>query len=239
VHPVLLAIGPFEVRSYAVAVLAAFAVAAVVRRAEVARLGYDAHPGHPWVGAAAIVGGVVGSKVGMVLFEPWADLGGLVTGLLSLDLTGKTVLGGLLGGWAGVELAKRRVGIGFSTGDGFAVALPLGQAIGRIGCLLEGCCHGAPTDGPIAIRLHDAWRHPVQLYEAVLDVLVAVVLWSAKGLAPGARFRLWVLAYALIRFALDPLRGDAALPVGPLTALQWACLATAASVGAGLLRRVR
>src|SRR5688572_6463047 len=124
-HPVLVSVGPIEVRSYAVAVLAAFVVAGLVRRAEVARLGYDAHPGHPWIGAAAIVGGVVGSKVGMVLFEPWPDL----PALLSLDLAGKTVLGALLGGWAGVELAKWRLGIGFSTGDGFAVALPLGQAI--------------------------------------------------------------------------------------------------------------
>jgi phosphatidylglycerol:prolipoprotein diacylglycerol transferase len=129
------------------------------------------------------------------------------------------------------------VGIGFSTGDGFAVAVPLGQAVGRLGCLLEGCCYGAPTDGPVAIWLHGAWRHPVQLYEAGADVLAAGLLASARGWAPGVRFRVWVLLYALVRFALDPLRGDATLPIGPLTALQWACLATAALVAAGLLRR--
>jgi hypothetical protein len=56
--------------------------------------------------------------------------------------TGKSVLGALLGGYAGVELAKHALGLRAATGDLFALVAPLGIGIGRVGCLLHGCCLG-------------------------------------------------------------------------------------------------
>jgi prolipoprotein diacylglyceryltransferase len=50
-------------------------------------------------------------------------------------------MAGLIGGYIGVELANKRVGITESTGDAFAVAVPLAQAVGRVGGLLNGCFH--------------------------------------------------------------------------------------------------
>ena len=56
--------------------------------------------------------------------------------------TGKTILGALLGGYAGVEVAKKLTGYAQATGDWFAVIAPVGIVLGRVGCLLHGCCLG-------------------------------------------------------------------------------------------------
>ena len=82
---------------------------------------------------------------------------------------GKTIVGGLLGGWIAVEITKRIRGIHSRTGDLFAVPLCIGIAVGRIGCLLAGLAddtYGTPTSLPWAINFGDGIpRHPTQLYE--------------------------------------------------------------------------
>ncbi|MEQ1502390.1 MAG: prolipoprotein diacylglyceryl transferase family protein [Myxococcota bacterium] len=229
--PVLVRVGPVELHGYAVCVVLAFVVGGWIRSREVRRLGYDAAPGHAWVSVGALLGAMVGAKLGLVLF------GGMVVedawrGLWSVDFTGKTVLGGIAGGWLGVELAKKAVGHRGSTGDGFAVALLVGQAIGRFGCLLEGCCYGIPWDGPWAVAIAGAARHPVQLYEAGLDLVVAAWLVARRdaGWPAGHTFRRAVVGYAVVRALLDPLRGDGRWMWGPASAVQWACLGAAAVI---------
>jgi len=85
--------------------------------------------------------------------------------------------------------------------DYFAVAVPIGHAIGRVGCFITGCCAGVPP-------------HPVQLYEAAGLALIA---WSCRatlrrveaGQVPqGSAFWLYLLFYGALRVALDPLRAD-------------------------------
>jgi phosphatidylglycerol:prolipoprotein diacylglycerol transferase len=108
------------------------------------------------------------------------------------------LLGAALAGWA---FARRR-GLSFVRGaDYFAVAVPIGHAIGRVGCFVTGCCAGHPP-------------HPVQLYESAGLVLIA---WSCRvalgrveaDKAPrGSAFWLYLLLYGLLRVALDPLRAD-------------------------------
>jgi prolipoprotein diacylglyceryltransferase len=90
-----------------------------------------------------------GAVLGAHLFELPADLLGWAApspealahpgGTMIL---GRTVLGGLLGGWLAVEWKKRRLGYVGATGDGFAMPLALGLTFGRIGCTLTGCCQG-------------------------------------------------------------------------------------------------
>lgn len=221
-----LEIGPWSVPAYGLFVLLGFAVAYGVRRSEIRRLGYDHHPGHVWVGVGGLIGAVVGSKLGLVLFEPLSELGRVLWSALSFDFTGKTVIGGIAGGYAGVEVAKRWVGIRWSTGDAYALALPLGQAIGRLGCVFHGCCYGTPWNGPWSVYVHDQWRHPTPLYEVGLDFVLAGLVFALRDrVGPaGQLFRLYLIGYAAIRFALDPLRADGAVLWGPLSGVQWATL---------------
>jgi phosphatidylglycerol:prolipoprotein diacylglycerol transferase len=115
---------------------------------------------------------------------------------------GFVFFGGLAGaGLAGFVFARVR-GLDFLRGaDYFGVAIPIGHAIGRIGCFFEGCCHGKPP-------------HPVQLYEAaglaLLAGAVRVVLGrvEAGALPRGAAFRAYLFGYGALRLLLDPLRGD-------------------------------
>lgn len=226
-RPTLFTLGPISVGSYALSMALAFALALSVRRMESRRLGYTHDPRHRWVGVGALLGAVVGAKLGMLLFQPLDDFHQTLARMASLDFTGKTVIGGLMGGYVGVEVAKRLVGITRSTGDAFAVAVPLGQCVGRIGCFLHGCCYGTPSRGPLSVEMAGAHRHPTQLYEAALDLGLAAALYAVRKTPrpEGHLFRRYLVGYALIRFALEPWRGDPTVHVGPLTLVQVVCLA--------------
>lgn len=238
-HPVLFSLGGLAVPSYAFFVALGLLVAWRIRRGEVARLGYEATPGHAWVGLGALVGAAVGSKLGMALYA--ADFAEMWARMLDWDFTGKTVVGGIGGGWLGVELTKRLVGVRHSTGDAFAVALPVAQAFGRVGCLMHGCCPGVAWEGPGAVMVGGVSRMPTPLFEAAGDLALGALLWSLR-LAPrpaGTLFRYYIVGYAVVRFGTEFLRDDAQVRVAGLSSVQWVCLATILGLGGWLWGRGR
>ncbi len=107
-----------------------------------------------------------------------------------------------------------------------SLGLAAGHALGRIGCFLQGCCHGRAASGPFAFQYppmgyaHDAEGHvinrllavpvyPVQLFESLGNAVLAVVLFFAlRRLRPGRTAALYMIAYGSMRFALEFLRGD-------------------------------
>jgi phosphatidylglycerol:prolipoprotein diacylglycerol transferase len=118
------------------------------------------------------------------------------------------------------------------------------HAFGRLGCFLAGCCYGKPTDLPWGVAFRDprsmipaellgARLHPVQLYEAAADLVVAWVLFRVvavtdeKGLRPGLAAAGYLAAYAVLRSSLELVRADTLPFLGPLTQGQ--------ALGAGLL----
>ena len=91
--------------------------------------------------------------------------------------TGKSVLGALLGGYAGVELAKHALGHRAATGDLFSLVAPLGIGIGRVGCLLHGCCLGERC-APAWWTLRDAQgvaRWPAVPLELAFNIAAIVI----------------------------------------------------------------
>jgi phosphatidylglycerol:prolipoprotein diacylglycerol transferase len=158
-------------------------------------------------------------------------LGGLVGANLAQWLTtgsgGKSVLGGIAGGYLAVAVCKRYLGIRRPTGDLFAVALSAGEAVGRFGCFFGGCCYGVPTAVPWAVYQHGAWRHPTQLYLALIALLILTVLLWIDRRAPlpenGLLFVQGTL-YTFGRFLVEFFRDGISLALG-LTTAQWACLA--------------
>ncbi|MFL5319826.1 MAG: prolipoprotein diacylglyceryl transferase [Myxococcaceae bacterium] len=224
-HPILLSIAGFHVRSYTVFVSLALVAAYLLRRAETTRLGYAKDPRHRYVGLGALIGAALGCKLGMILFVPWHEFLVTVRQAFSLDFSGKTVVGGLAGGYLGVELTKKLVGVRYSTGDGFAIAFLVGQSIGRIGCLLNGCCFGEVTQVPWAVTIDGVPRHPAPLYEAAALLAVAGALFVTRDrpLRQGYRFRVAVVAYALVRICVEPFRGDPVNHLFGVNAVQVFC----------------
>lgn len=118
---------------------------------------------------------VMGAVFGAYLLQLPADLLGWNAPLPAsmptdvLPLGGRTVLGGLLGGWLAVELAKRLNHITAPSGDGFALPLAIALAVGRLGCASAGCCAGQVCTAHWW-AWHDALgtpRLPVQLVEEI------------------------------------------------------------------------
>jgi phosphatidylglycerol---prolipoprotein diacylglyceryl transferase len=185
------------------------------------------------VAAGALVGGLLGAL--LLNFPAWAALHwrqwldeSFAVRLLMLVGTGRTWIGALIGGYLVVELTKRALGIRRSTGDSFALALPLGEALGRLGCFASGCCYGTPAHLPWAVYQQGAWRHPAQLYAAAAALLLWLALRPLRDRLPreGDLFKLYLAGYAATRFLLEFLRDHQGAP--GLSAAQWTCLASLA-----------
>jgi prolipoprotein diacylglyceryltransferase len=180
--------------------------------------------------AAAAMGALVGSRVlgiaeqGPTVVQAWQSRRMIE---LLVSPGGKTIVGGLLGGWLGVEIAKKISGIKRRTGDLFALPLCVGIAVGRLGCLISGLAddtYGKPTSLPWAVDLGDGiGRHPVQVYEVFFLVLVGIVVSMKKQLPEGARFRIFLGSYLAWRLVIDFLKPQPL--IAGMNLIQWSCLA--------------
>lgn len=136
-----------------------------------------------------------------------------------------------MGGWAGVTLAKRKLGIGHPSGDVYVFPVILGMCVGRIGCFLAGLedhTYGIATRLPWGVDFGDGIsHHPTQLYEiAFLVALAGWFMWRIKtGQQWGGMFSQFLFAYALFRFFVEFIKPRYVLPVVPLSAIQLICLA--------------
>jgi phosphatidylglycerol---prolipoprotein diacylglyceryl transferase len=183
--------------------------------------------GQRWsVIAAASIGGLLGSRFLGVLND---STQGITLKQLVTPGGGKTIVGGLLGGWLLVEITKRLQGIKTRTGDLFAVPLCVGIAIGRIGCLFGGLSddtYGKPSSLPWAVDFGDGIaRHPTQAYEIILLATLAIGLHFAgrRSQSNGVLFRLFLGYYLAWRFAIDFLKPQQL--VAGMSCIQWACVA--------------
>lgn len=156
---------------------------------------------------SALVGAFLGAKLAFLLAEGLAER----TDTAAL-IGGRSISGALLGGYAAVELAKHLVGWRRTTGDLFAITVPFSLAIGRIGCVLAGCCQGVacPEAWYAAHDAHGAPRWPAAQAELLFNLafLAWAVLAARFGWQRGQRFHLYLIAYGLFRFGHEFLRDD-------------------------------
>jgi len=180
-----------------------------------------------WIIVGCIMGALVGSKV-LAIIESFPDYWNARDDLATW-FGGKTIVGGLLGGWIGVEIIKRYLGVRARTGDLFVFPLAIGIAIGRIGCFLTGLpdhTHGKHSSLPWAVDFGDGPRHPAQLYEIVALIIIAIALLirSRRPFRMGDLFRWFMLSYLAFRFAVEFIKPRYTLPIVHLSAIQIACL---------------
>jgi phosphatidylglycerol:prolipoprotein diacylglycerol transferase len=147
--------------------------------------------------------------------------------LLATGVPGKTIEGGLLGGYLAVVFMKRRLGIVRPTGDLFALAVPAGEAIGRIGCFVGGCCYGKVTAAAIAVHDHDAFRYPTQLFMSVAAAATFAVLLALERrrvLPENGLFYVQGMLFCLTRMAIEFFR-EGPTEVAGMTLAQVGCIA--------------
>lgn len=198
------------------------------------------------IAAGAVGGALLGAKL-LYALDYWSSLQGAPLGAW---FAGKTVIGGLLGGVLGVELAKLNVGWTRSTGDAFVWPVILGLALARLGCQLSGgedLTYGIPTTFPWGWDYGDGIpRHPTALYEiGGLALIAMLVRRGPPNAAEGDRFRYFMVLYLLLRLALDflkPPHGESIAGMlvpdvrAGLSVMQWACIAGLMYYG-GAIRR--
>ena len=124
--------------------------------------------------------------------------------------------------------------------DAAAPPIGIGYALGRFGCLLNGCCYGRECRLPWAIHLHGADRHPTQLYAALasLVIVAALVANERRFRRSGGLFHAWLIAFSLARIVTEVFRAD---PRGPgvlgLSVSLWLSLFIAVAAACHWLRQ--
>lgn len=174
-----------------------------------------------------LLGMALGAKLGYLLAEGlWTAPGSIASLGFWLDaLGGKTVTGALLGAYAGVEWAKQRVGQRAATGDFFAVTVPFSLALGRVGCVLGGCCLGVPMAPAWYTTLdgHGQPRWPAAVVELAFNLIwcAATFIYARerrRRAAPtrldGQLFHLYLMGYGLLRFTHEFVRDTPRLFAG-------------------------
>ena len=214
IDPVAFTIGSIEVRWYGI--LIALAILTVVlwtawQVKKGAQISYDT------VFTAAVVGipsGLVLSRL-LHVIDDWEYYGrhwGEIVGGGGLTAYG-AVLGATLGVWAYSRFSK----VNFAYfADVVAPGIILAQAVGRVGCTINGCCYGLETVLPWAvIYTHPnsfcpvgVSVHPTQVYEIFWNLLVFVILLRLKGhLRPdGSIYMVYISLYSVYRLGTDFLR---------------------------------
>ena len=180
-----------------------------------------------------VLGGVVGSRLFFVVLNLpyfWQSPGEiLMLQKGGLAWQGGMILGGL-SGW--VFIRKNKLPL-WKVLDLVAPYLALGQAIGRIGCLLNGCCFGRPVSWGLYFPVHHARLHPTQIYLTTGFLVVFFILrrYQEGRLGTGSVFILYVFLASAWRFIVEFFRADHYRFFLGLSVFQWMCLGFMGAAG--------
>ncbi len=194
-----------------------------------------------------MIGGILGAKL-LFIVVTWDSIMELFDKYPAADVIysvikgGFVFYGGLIGGALGlfIYVKQFKLKLGVFT-DLFATVLPLGHAIGRVGCFFAGCCYGMEYHGPLSYTYTVTAGTtplgvpllPVQLIEAAALLLLFGALMFAyfKGKDhPFLCTKIYAIAYSVIRFVLEFFRGDKERGVALISTSQWISIAIIVAV---------
>jgi phosphatidylglycerol---prolipoprotein diacylglyceryl transferase len=222
-YPVLLQLGPITIYSYGVLVATGVLLGIWYASRHAPRAGLN--PQNVWnLGIYIVFSAMIVAKVWLILsaWDYYVANPGEIFSIATLQ-SGGTFYGGFLGGVLAIFLYThfQKMPV-LPVLDTFAVALPLGHSIGRLGCFAAGCCYGKPTalswgvtfTNPIAARIAGTPLgvplHPTQLYEAAAEFLNFLFLaWLSKRQRfTGQMLGTYFVLYGIERGAIEFFRGD-------------------------------
>ena len=260
-YPTLLKLGGLEFHSYTVMMAAGLLVSVLLAVRENYKLDKP-YPVTPIGGIWAFIGGLLGARAYWIL--QYREGFHKITDLYQVALlwTGGLVFyGGLIGGTLGVILYLRFAKVPVIPMADIAMPfVPLGHAIARVGCFLNGCCYGGRSGMPWAvcypehgyglyehqvregvIGWGEGWTlpvHPTPLYAcAGLLAIFFILRYAYKRKPPaGAVLLLYILLYSGLRFVTECFRGDTVRSFAGMTtsqaiaAVAFACAAICALI---------
>ncbi len=183
----------------------------------------------------AIIAGIVGARLFYVV-QFWEQFSARPLTVIRIDQGGLVFYGGMLCATLSIYIYCRRKNLQFTRViDIIAPSLAIGHFFGRVGCFMNGCCFGRPSELPWAVhfpagsfpdrRYPGLAVHPTQLYESLFNLaLFAVMMVCLRRLKkyPGLTAALYLLIYGIGRFMIEMLRGDSrSLIFGMFTAAQF------------------
>lgn len=244
--PIAFAIGPLEIRWYAVFIVTGIMLAVLLcswltkQRGEDPEIILDMAP---WV----VFGAIIGARLYYVILE-WERFGDDPLGALNFRSGGLTIHGAIIAGALVIWVYSRLRGDSpWFWVDIIAPGVALGQAVGRWGNWANQEAFGTPTDLPWAVTIDPSRRppayeefatfHPTFLYESIFNLVFAMALSWLVVKGPGFRwFRngfvlgIYLIGYGLVRLPLESIRTDS-LYIGPWPAAYWLSMAL---IGAGI-----
>ncbi len=231
-HGIAFHLGPLAVHWYGVMVALGFlaGVLAMVWRRKFASIEteqiFD-------LSLVAMFAGILGARIFYVV-QFWSEFSGSPVLILRIDKGGLVFYGGFICAFASIAVYcwRKRLAT-LKVLDLMAPALALAHAFGRIGCFLQGCCYGKPSDAawsvvfpggtlpaaryPDISKVNEAGNvlcslslHPAQLYESAANFLLFGLLLALQGRMkrPGQLAAVYMLAYGVLRFVWEAFRGD-------------------------------
>jgi phosphatidylglycerol:prolipoprotein diacylglycerol transferase len=171
-----------------------------------------------------MVGGFLGARLFHIIFEYPQYYWDHFSDVFKFYNGGFVFYGGLIGGSlaAYYYISKMRQNFG-NWLDAFALVLPVGYMIGRLGCLMAGCCYGKQCDLPWAITFGPGVEappgiplHPTQIYSIIFGAITWFGLYSLEKkrtvlslIQPsGSLFYLWMVFHGASRLVVEQFRGD-------------------------------
>ena len=226
IDPVLLSIGPFQIRYYGLFFVLAFVMAYFLlvhfaKRKELSVTKDDIADLILYI----IIGAVLGARIFYVFVYNLPFYLSNPFEIIAVWHGGLSFHGGIIGAViAGIYFTKRKKIDFYELADIVVIPLALGLVLGRLGNFINGELYGRIADVPWAVKFPDAegFRHPSQIYASFKDWLIFFTLWviKDKNLPKGFMFWLFVVMYSTLRFivgffrAPDPQLG---FILGPLT----------------------
>jgi phosphatidylglycerol:prolipoprotein diacylglycerol transferase len=211
ISPVILSIGPIQIRWYGMMYLAAFGIAYWMMHRLAARK-HTAFSGERIADLLlyAALGVVIGGRLGYVLFYNLPYYLENPLEFFALWHGGLSFHGGFLGVLLAGYLFVKRYGLSFyEVADIVIIPVPIGLGLGRVGNFINGELFGRPTHVPWCMVFPQGGaicRHPSQVYEALLEgVVLFVCLWllNRKTPPPGVLFWSFIGLYGLFRFLVE------------------------------------
>jgi phosphatidylglycerol:prolipoprotein diacylglycerol transferase len=190
------------------------------------------------------LGGLIGARLFYVITEYSYYLKNPLAVFKVAD-GGLSFFGMIIGAFIwGVIYAKRAKLPTWQLADLIAVYLPLGYALARVGCLLNGCCYGLPSKLPWAFAIpsvDNLPRHPAQIYAIIASLLIFLILWLLREhrYFPGFLFWFYVELYAISRFIIEFFRETPVIAFGWLRLTQAFCLLVIAGTTAYIIYRFK